>query len=389
MQYANAEFEKKVLCLSFQGKACQVYSEVSEDLNYSDFILSEDAAKLQGFLSTLYLYYELAKKNNTEEIVKLYSPFDGSRETVAQAIKKNPERYKRFYNVGDIKIKKAYHFNHYYMVGVSWYSKKDGHLADWTELLHCPSSCHMSERLMQSSDDEMTFYLFATAGTPHTGKLQNGLDFIEALYPKNKDSAHTTKIGLALIDYSNMNIKSKNKFETLSKLINTIKANHSEISDVADNIQSWTNIIVQLFKPYWQEFGPNVTYAYANSNYSERRISSIGFESKFTWQNYHTLVGRLAKIDSIKPLALLKGEEVDFLFVSTMHGDEQRLLHFYVSNQNKIISQADLNRTDGNVARLLQHPYVHAELTKFKSKKTKELISQEPKKYKMNLDGYQ
>lgn len=356
-----AEISKTKVCLTGNTE-CSVAAELFEFKFSNDMVLDNKLAGSKKYFNVLNEYYILAKKNDLANIVKLYSELDGSRNIVEKSVRKVPNRYARFHKVGKIKVNKIYRFGAYYMVGVVWFDKQDQFLANWTELVHCPADCYMSERLMRKNE-EVSFYSYASSGANKlTGSLK-GSDVIKVEYPEG--SEYPAKVSLGLSQYNTLSSEKKKKFTIVLNLINSLKANNSQIIKTSggDSL-AWRDMTIGFMQPYWANFGAQVMYYYPNK---------LGSEVLFSTLTVNRLADRLSKVEHAKPIALINGEEVSFLLMSVGLKEDRKVLQFYLSENNKIISQADLTREDGLLARLLQHPFVYEKLLKIKAEGASDL----------------
>jgi hypothetical protein len=281
------------------------------------------------------------------ELEKLYSSSDGSRGIIERIIKTTPTRYARFHKVGKIEVRKVYRLGNYFMVIVSWYSKNDEYLTDWTELVYCESSCFMSERLMRPND-EIAFYVSAVGGESSSVGLADSDYKINIEYPKN---GKVVKIGLAL---KNLHGDQNKSFNTVVEMMRTLKSNNNKIGSLADgSIDVWGKLTRIMFDSYWLNFNKKSMYYYPNPRGSNTLFSAL---------DRVTLANRLSQVEQVSPIAFLKGHEVEFILVEVIRNNKKELLQFYISSAGMIINQSDLSGEDSGIAQLLQNKFVYEKL---------------------------
>ena len=357
-------------CLVQHNNQCQATTSVYTENLPDNLLLSDNMGKQPDFITALHQYYQLAKQNNLADLIELYSTADGSRDIFSEGVRKTPTRYARFHKVGNINVSKAYRFGNYVMVAVVWHDKQGKRIANWAELLHCAKQCYMSERLMNSSSEVGFYAIFSKPPVSNNPPVITS-DNIEVTYPDNSD--YSASVTLAMTDYDALDSAERSKFGVVAELVNTLKANVVNANaEAKNNFKHIEQYNVRLFAPFWRNFDKSVGYDWPNK---------VGDAYQFSSMAYYVLASKLANLRSLKPMAVIKGNAVDFVMLATEDFGYMSVLTFYVDNDNKMISQADLNRSDSTIAELLQHPFVYKKLVARANQATTNVIAADSSSY--------
>lgn len=333
--------EEVKYCLALHSEKCSVaVSRYEKDFDYE--LGSKENVIPRGISELLLKYYEAAKANNLTEIVGLYSVEDGSKSKMEENVRKNPSMYSKFNTVGRVEIYRLVRMADYLMVGVRWYDKKQSLLGSWTELVNCQGQCKMSSLLLSDSSI-INFFNIVVLGNSLIEELPVGE---VVTYPE--DGKYKASFVFKPEYYETGKTFPSGNIESLSKLINTLKANYPKLV-VGKDANQVLDSLLSLYSSYW----PNITSSTYFSIPNKGQVGNSG-------SNILVFSSMISRVKKVIPLFSVKGNDVDFIFVNFQFSDEDsRLFMFMVDQYGMLISQAELSSQDASIAQAFQSKYIN------------------------------
>lgn len=328
------------VCLAEKGGQCDVsvsrYEIFKGSKNVDDY---HSLGEPKEYFKVLSGYYSSARKNKKSEILSYFSETDGSYQSKKEDMDRISDMYAHFYDVERVDVTAIIRVDDYAMVGVSWYKKDGSFIGKWIELLHCPSECKLSDRLM-SKDTAIQLLQVVTVEGSSISQVSHNFN---ASYPSNK-SRYQGNFGANVTYYKTDEKKFAIGNARILALFNDMKKNYSDLS--SKGMEVFKKGILDIYAKHWRNLGES-TY-----------FTSVQ-DGKIVGVNIFSLANQMNEALTLKPIMILNGNKVQFhVYLADWQNSGKYLYVFPIDADGYVISQANLKGNDLLIAQAIYTPTV-------------------------------